>query len=111
MRKGIGTTLIPSFLPSSGVIPEPESVQIPIFMPTPLYCQGGGGSSPLAFFSTPKIRLYFSKRLFPVISLGCGIPISSKRVGATSARHPPSLNLCFSSLTKIKGTGFVVCAV
>ena len=36
--KGIGTTVIPKHFPSSGVIPEPESVQIPIFMPTPLYC-------------------------------------------------------------------------
>ena len=71
IRKGMGTTRIPNFSPSSGVIPEPESVQIPIFIVTPLYS--------------------FRRRLFPVISFGCGIPISSRRVGATSARHPPSL--------------------
>ena len=36
---------------------------------------------------------YFTNSDFPVISLGCSIPISSISVGAMSARHPPSLNL------------------
>ncbi len=40
------------------------------------------------------ISLYFLiSRDFPVISFGCSIPISSIRVGAMSARHPPSLNV------------------
>ena len=40
------------------------------------------------------ISLYFLiSRDFPVISFGCSMPISSIRVGAMSARHPPSLNV------------------
>lgn len=40
------------------------------------------------------ISLYFLiSRDFPVISFGCSMPISSIRVGAMSARQPPSLNV------------------
>ena len=34
---------------------------------------------------------FLIRRDFPVISLGCSIPMSSIRVGAMSARQPPSL--------------------
>ena len=34
---------------------------------------------------------FLIRRDFPVISAGCSIPISSIRVGAMSARQPPSL--------------------
>lgn len=54
----------------------------------------------------------FTNRDLPVISLGCSNPISSIRVGAISARQPPSLSLYpGSAFTRIKGTGFVVWAV
>ena len=55
---------------------------------------------------------YFTSRDFPVISLGCSIPISSMRVGAISARQPPSLSFQDgSAFTRIKGTWLVVWAV
>ena len=43
----------------------------------------------------PQIQpAYFLIRSdFPVISAGCSIPIISIKVGAMSAKHPPSLNV------------------
>ena len=54
--------------------------------------------------------LYFSiRRLSPVMSAGCSIPISWISVGMMSARHPFSLKVYFgSAFTRINGTGFVV---
>lgn len=52
---------------------------------------------------------HFTSKLFPVISLGCSIPISSIKVGMISARQPPSLSLyAGSAFTRMKGTGLVV---
>ena len=38
-----------------------------------------------------KFSYFLIKSDLPVISFGCSIPISSIRVGAISARQPPSL--------------------
>src|SRR6266516_6054613 len=49
----------------------------------------------------------------PVISIGCGIPIICKIVGATCAKIPSVLNFACTSCgtTRYSGTGNVVCAV
>ena len=47
------------------------------------------GSVPVCFIDL----FYFMISDFPVISLGCSIPIISISVGAISARQPPSLSL------------------
>ena len=51
--------------------------------------------------------------LSPVISAGFSMPMMSSRVGARSARRPPSRS-CASlreGSTRMKGTLLVVCAV
>ena len=59
-----------------------------------------------------KFSYFLTNRDLPVISFGCSIPISSIRVGAISARQPPSLRPYPSpAFTRINGTGFVVWAV
>ena len=53
-----------------------------------------------------------SSRLRPVISSGCGSPISASTVGARSAKRPPARNLASAGPpTRITGTGLVVWAV
>lgn len=56
------------------------------------------------------VKVYYTK-LSPVISLGCGMPISLSTVGARSASLPGfSVGLSLAS-TRNSGTGFLVCAV
>ena len=53
-----------------------------------------------------------SKRFIPVIWLGIGRPMRLSSVGATSPSLPPLAKLpCKPLAIRIKGTGFVVCAV
>ena len=52
---------------------------------------------------------FLINKLFPVISFGCSIPISSISVGAISAKQPPSRKVYSgSAFTRMNGTGFVV---
>ena len=48
------------------------------------------------------VLFYFTSSDFPVISFGCSRPISSMRVGAISARQPPSLNLQDGSAPRMR---------
>lgn len=59
-------------------------------------CRARGAGYPKKFprelFRYPR-GIYFTSRLWPVISAGCGRPIMSSMVGARSARTPPSASL------------------
>src|SRR5215471_5446965 len=72
---------------------------------------GGHGGPP----HYPKISAFcleFCRRSCPVISGGFSSPNIPSRVGATSDKVPPLFSWPLYLLSnKIKGTGYVVCAV
>lgn len=54
-----------------------------------------------------------TRRSWPVMSFGCGMPNIPRIVGEMSRREPFGLSVIFLSFSAItmNGTGFVVCAV
>ena len=107
-----------SCFPFKGVFLSFMTVRSSFFHPLHLYTEssylnfGNSGIKKMPR-RTGAVLPYFSSRLLPYISIGCGSPIRSSIVGARSARIPPVLSLSSWCLceTRMQGTGLVLCAV
>ena len=77
---------------SSGEVLKPETINYRTYKPERdgLFCERIFGPIKDYECHCGKYKRIINKD-FPVISFGCSIPINSIRVGAISARHPPSL--------------------